>query len=187
MEEDEAILREVEQQKQAFGTTCRKLCGALTSEILRSHIVSHGFTVSPRDVFIRGLGAELDLMVVRPGATPTLGVVYEPSDVLAVLEVKNHGAFGPQTAENTRHVFDRVTKVAAHVFCCYLSLLERKGYPHAVTDHALGYPAFTMFLHSGSGRREIRTSTGDWNRFLAELRRSTRGPSASSGTSHDLR
>ena len=37
---------------------------------------------------------EFDLLILAPTAAPADGVVYEPSQVIAVLEVKNAGSFG---------------------------------------------------------------------------------------------
>ena len=50
-----------------FGVKCSKFTGALTIEVLRLHLKRNGIPVSRRDVFIKGVGIEVDLIIPRPG------------------------------------------------------------------------------------------------------------------------
>lgn len=169
MNEDETILAEVVRQKRTLGIKCKKFSGSITAEVMRSHLREHGFSLSPRDVFIRGVDAELDLLVLAPTARPAYQLLYDPAHVTAVLEIKNHGSFGQQTIDTTRRVFDKVKAVAPGALCLYVTLREREGYKHAVTPENLGYPAFTMFLHKGSAKKAETWRTGQWESFIEQL------------------
>lgn len=51
---------------------------------------------------------EFDLLIRALTAAPVDGVVYEPSQVIAVLEVKNPGSFGDATLTFIRRAFGLV-------------------------------------------------------------------------------
>jgi len=87
---------------------------------------------------------------------------------LAALEIKIYGAFGEATRQRVRRMFRAITAANPRIFCACVTLLERKGYKWAVSEASLGFPAFTLFFHRGSGWRGIE-ATGDWGRLLEEL------------------
>ncbi|MBM3496736.1 MAG: hypothetical protein FJX72_20810, partial [Armatimonadetes bacterium] len=68
---DQELLALVEEAKTLFGA-CRKHAGAVTAEAIRKGLSAAGIPISQRDVFIVGLPHEIDLLVLRPGATGAL-------------------------------------------------------------------------------------------------------------------
>jgi hypothetical protein len=164
--EEEQILEEVEKAKEFFGIVCNKCSGALTVEVIKQHLEKHGFCVSSRDVFIKGVNSELDLIVVKKSAAPKHGIIYEPSDVVCALEIKNQGAFGEKTTLDIKKTFGEIKSKNPDILCCYLTVLERETYKNKVTPEKLGYPAFTMFYYKGKNR----WATGDWTNCLKEMK-----------------
>jgi hypothetical protein len=152
---------------------CKKFGGAVTVEILRRFLRRNGFPVSARDVYINGLPVEIDLLIPKRRAAPKYGILYEPEQVACVLEVKKSGTFGANDVKKIKKDFRMVRRVARIIRCAYITLEERETYRHRATDGNIGSPCYSLFWHSGS-RNVIKEKTGDWNRFLAFLRESTR-------------
>ncbi|MGA2543097.1 MAG: hypothetical protein ABSG78_16225 [Verrucomicrobiota bacterium] len=121
-----------------------KLTGALAIEAVRHQLLKSGFTVSGRDVFIGGIPTEFDTLVVRPTAKPAFGIVYNPSDVAALLEIKFSGAYSQQVLPHLRQLFDRVNRAHPHIQCIYVTVCERRTYKYRITSKALGWPSFTL-------------------------------------------
>jgi hypothetical protein len=105
-----------------------KLTGALTIEVVRNRLLKSGFTVSPRDVFINGNPTEFDTLVVRPTAKPEFGIVYEPLDVAAVVEIKFSGVYSQNVLPHLRQLFGRVKEAHPHIQCIYLTVCENRKY-----------------------------------------------------------
>jgi len=95
------ILNEINLAKNTFGVKCKKFTGSLTVEIIKdalsSTISSNKIEISPRDVFIRGVPLEIDFLIAKKEAIAQNNLLYEPSDVLLVFEIKNLGSFGEET------------------------------------------------------------------------------------------
>lgn len=136
-----------------------KFTGAATVEALRRHLTQNGIPVSSRDVFIKGITVEIDLLVPKLGATSELDLVYKPHDVAALLEVKYSGIYGRDVVPNLRATFDKITDEYQHIQCAYVTMMEQRGFKYAATREILGYPAYT--LHWWSGTREEAEQTGD--------------------------
>jgi hypothetical protein len=144
-----------------------KLTGAVTAEVIRRHLISRGLAVSARDVFVEGNPVEVDLLVHRVGAAPMAGIIYDPDDVRAVLEVKYSGVYDRAVLPALREKFDRLTKMRPLIHCVYVTVLERRGFRYAATTKALGYPAFT--LHWYQRTREDAYDSGDWEKLVSYL------------------
>lgn len=80
----------------------KKMVGRVTEEFVRQKIevllgemkLTGAVRVSRTGVFIQGCDTEFDLALVRATAEPMFfGLVYDPADVLAVIEVKRRGLF----------------------------------------------------------------------------------------------
>lgn len=170
MGDEQEILTRVQAARQAFGVKCHKLAGSVTVEVLRSAFLDSGISVSPRDVFVRGVPVEFDLLIPAPTAAPADSLVYEPSQVIAVLEVKNAGSFGDATLTSIRRAFGLVRQANSRVYCAYVALAERKGYRWAATDANLGADTFTLFWHNGSEKARRYDPTGDWARLVNALK-----------------
>ncbi len=165
------ILNAVTTAKENFGTACGKYSGALTVELIRDALEEEGIQTSPRDVYIRDLPMEIDLIIPVRNAKPGNRLLYEPTDVLAIVEVKNSGSFGARTIEVVSHNFQRVKNLNHNIRCCYVTLAERKGFKYAVTSANSGGEAYTLFWHTGSGANLKYHHTRKWGKFVAEMQR----------------
>jgi hypothetical protein len=123
MAKEHELLAHVQEARHAFDTKCMKLAGSITVEVIRLALSGFGITVSARDVFIRGVAVEVDLLVPGPMATPRHGLIYEPSDVVAAFEVKNSGAF-PGAVASIRRSFELIRSADPHIYCAYITLLK---------------------------------------------------------------
>ncbi len=140
---------------------CTKFEGHVAVEILKKALADEGIATSARDVFIRGLPIEWDLLVPRDGAAPQFnGLLYEPTEVKFAVEVKLSGICGGvKTLEGIRKNFAVARE--AGVPCIYISFCDRKY--QAATTEKLGWPAFNFTWSLGRERRE---EAGDWPRLL---------------------
>ncbi len=166
------ILGTIEAELQPFGEIPRrlrtKLTGALAVEVVRELLLSHQLPVSRRDVFIQGIPTEFDLFVTRPGAEPRYGLIYQPHDVLGVIEVKYTGIFGGEAVPKLREQFNRVVSLHGHIRCYYFTLMEMKGYKHRATLENLGHPVHTAYWRNSRG--DEHTATGELESLLEALR-----------------
>jgi hypothetical protein len=121
-----------------------KLTGAITVEVLREHLRNAGVPVSSRDVFMNGNPTEFDLFVVRPNARPKWGIIYDPRDVAAVMEIKFSGAYGQGVTVKLQSLFNRIRSDHPHIQCVYLAIAENPKYKHRIIFETLGFPAFTL-------------------------------------------
>ena len=167
---DEEIFNLTSNGKKSFGVKCAKFAGAITVEIIKSALQNHRILTSPRDVFIKGLPIEIDLLIPKKEAAPQYGLVYQPQDVLAVLEIKNSGSFGESTINSIKKNFQRISQLNKEIYLAYVTLMERKGYKWAISKANLGFPTYTLFWHSGSGAKFTTVATGDWKRLLDDIR-----------------
>jgi hypothetical protein len=146
----------------------KKLRGALTAEAFRRCLAGENIPVSPRDVFIRGLPVELDLIVPKVGAPPPdHNVLYGAQDVAAVLEVKFNGVFDRKANDAIRSVFTQVRNLCGDVECIYVTVTESKSYKHAIVGECerFQFPAYTLFWTSGGGIYE--ENSGAWVQFVS--------------------
>jgi hypothetical protein len=149
---------------ESFGK-CGKFAGAATVEILKQALADEGVPTSVRDVFIKGLPIEWDLVVPLCLAKPTLnGLIYEPAQVACALEIKLSGLHGQEDAPRMAQNFERAKSLG--VACAYVTLGERKNYRHRSTEENLNFPIFTFTWHTAN----TLADTGDWGRLVAFLR-----------------
>jgi len=151
----------------AYPEFCKKFSGALTVELIRDHLKREGIPVSPRDVFIKGLPLEIDLIIPRQNIRPAYNLLYKPENVVAVLEIKYRGAFGSQALENIKANFQRIRQFGKHIRCIYVTVIETRGYRWAVTRKNLGFPAYTLFWYSN--KNQEYTQSNDWENLTAYL------------------
>ncbi len=148
----------------AFGK-CGKFAGAATVEIVKQVLADEELPTSVRDVFIKGLPIEWDLVVPRVLAQPSLnGLLFEPAEVACGLEIKLSGLHGKEDAPRIAYNFERAK--ALGISCAYVTLGERKSYRHKASEENLSFPIFTITWHTAN----TLTDTGDWERLLAFLR-----------------
>jgi len=101
---------------------CTKFEGHVAVEILKDALAEERIETSVRDVFVRGLHIEWDLLVPRAGAAPAFnGLLYDPAQVKCAVEVKLSGICGGvQTLDRIRKNFAAAS--ALGVPCIHLLL-----------------------------------------------------------------
>lgn len=167
--EDREIFETISNAKKDFGIKCAKFAGTVTVEVIKLALEKHGILTSPRDVFIKGLPIEIDLLISTREAVPEHSILYEPQDVLLVLEIKNYGSFGESTISSIKKNFQRIRQLNKEICCAYITLVERKGYKWAISRENTGFPSYTLFWHHGSGRNFKIELTGDWKKLLDDI------------------
>ena len=163
----EEIVDKARKAKKDFGANCpKKFAGAVAIEILRAALNDEGIVTSPRDVFVRGVPVEVDLIVPYKDEKPFLGLLYEPKQVAVALEVKKSGSFGEGALDKIRFDFARLRE--AGIRCAYVTFEERQSYRWKATTENLGFPCFTLAWHKKTdGPLE---PTQEWERLVGFLR-----------------
>jgi hypothetical protein len=173
MDEHE-LLSLITAAKVDFGAKCKKFAGAVAVELLKESLQRNGIVTSARDVYIEKVPVEIDLLIPKMGAVARHGILYRPEDVLVAFEVKNSGSFGEDTIKQTGKVFGLIRAANPAIQCAYVTLHERRGYKHTVTEENLKHPAFTLFWYKGSSEKDRNyEASGDFARLLKSLRVAT--------------
>jgi hypothetical protein len=166
------ILKEINESLARFGegqaSLRTRLTCALAVEVVRKHLLQEGFPVSERDVFIRGLTPEIDLLLPSKSAKAEHNLVYEPKDVRAVLEIKYSGVYNQQVIPRLQECFDTIKSKCPDAYFACVVIHEREGFRYAAKTEDLGYPVYT--LHWWSGDRKNARDTGEWETLIKDLR-----------------
>jgi len=144
---------------------CKKFRGALTVEVIREHLEHEGFPVSARDVFIKGLPVEIDLLIPKGGIKPDHGILFKPEDVLVVFEIKFSGNYGEKARTRLKEHFEEITASHNYIRCAYVTVIERFTYKWKIDPEFLG-PNFGVFTLNW---RDAGPEQG-WDKLLAWLR-----------------
>ena len=176
METETAILNKILEMRKK--TKCNKFVGAVAIEILKEEFVKLKLNMSNRDVFIEGVPNELDLLVAKPGRDPEKCLVYQPDDVLAVLEIRFRGSYGRDRkgrtpAEKLKTVFDSVYKANNVIQCFYVTISENSRHKYRMTEENLRHNCFELFTRDTdletALEKRILTPTGDWRKLTQTL------------------
>ena len=171
------LLNAAENYKESFGAKDNKYVGALSVELIKLALRENGIVTSARDVFIRGVPLEIDLLIPSADAKPDYGLVYRPEEVSAVLEIKTRGCYGEKALNAIRAAFDLIRKTNPRIGCAYVTLTELKRYKYAVSEENLGHNAFTFAWHTREHMKPGKwpstpeewqklVTPGEWDRFL---------------------
>jgi hypothetical protein len=163
----EEIVRQARSASKGFQLKCKKFSGAVTAEVMKTVLADEGIPTSARDVFVRGVPVEIDLIVPFPGQGPLLGLLYEPGQVAAALEIKKSGSFGEPTLQKIRKNFGLLRDLG--VKCAYVAIEERESFRWKATQENIGgFPCFTLAWHKVVDGP--LADTFDWDKLLAFLR-----------------
>jgi len=156
---------------QHYGVQIRwPLDQALVIKMLREHLQAEGFLVSPWKVVISSVDSEWDLLVLRRGSQSVHRLVYDSSEVLAVLEVEGIGPFDKRGPKRIRARFDKVRSLNRNIFCAYVLGLKRETHiRRKVSDDILGYPGYNLSWHKDSQREVTLMPSNEWKRLLHDL------------------
>jgi hypothetical protein len=163
------IVQRLRKAKEDFGGDYpKKFGGAAAVEILRAELREAGIETSRRDVFIRGIPLEIDLIVPAKGAAPWLDLLYDPQDVAVALEVKKLGAFGEQARAKIRDDFVRISKLGVN--CAYVTFEDRENFRFRPTEKTVGSRCFALAWHKTDGSLEPTKDEEGWEAFVRFLR-----------------
>ena len=165
------IVERMRKAKTDFGDCYpKKFGGAAAIEILRAELREEGILTSGRDVYVKGLSSEVDLLVPKKDAEPWLELLYEPREIAIALEVKKTGTYAESGRDKIKDDFARLDKLG--VKCAYVTFEERESYRWRPTQESLGFPCFALAWHKVSDGPLIPTKEEeDWEAFVRFLRR----------------
>lgn len=168
MDEGQQINAEIDRLyfAQDSNNRSKKYIGAASVEIIRKRLadLNLGFNTSMRDVFIKDLVNEIDLLILKKGVDPTK-VSYAPSEVLALVEVKTVGSFGKSANEIVYNLVDKAKKYGLPVF--YITVWEKEASLSRVTEKDnLRVFEFTL---KQKGVKEPITG-GGWTKLINEMK-----------------
>lgn len=151
-----------------------KFIGALTIELLRKEFIKKGLNVSNRDVFIKGVPYELDLIILKKRKKAQENLLYKPEQVLAVLEIKFRGVYSKEGVENIKKVFDSIKGVNKEIKCIYLTISENTNYKYYSEEQKLGDFSFFLLERKTNLESAIKKGklhiTGDWDKLIKVLK-----------------
>lgn len=109
----------------------KKLKGAMTTELLRQEITkflddnNEPFKTSAIDSYIAGSKYEYDLLIVKEDAKPYMGLVYQPNDIIAVIESKAGGLFAlEEETDNIAKAANRAKELNSDICFGYITISE---------------------------------------------------------------
>lgn len=170
----------------------KKLHGALTAELVREALTEYfiqnslPFKVSKQNVYIIGLPTEFDILIVKIEAEPYLSVLYNPEDVVAIIEVKMTGLLVDPKKEATGILTaaDRVYDLYPHIAFGYLTMRENSptnsvsvfGQPTVdhwrITQEILGQMrqrnAQLAIVYHNAGKDDV-CDDSEWETFIRHL------------------
>ncbi|MFX0172055.1 MAG: hypothetical protein ACFE9L_09050 [Candidatus Hodarchaeota archaeon] len=168
---DFRILKLMEEVEPKSEISANKFTGSLFAEIIRDSLKKEEFRVSNRNVFLRGIDSEIDLLIHRQGSKPDFELLYHPEDVQAILELKKEGSF-PNTIQQVIGLFQKIHIKYPHIKCIYLTLTERLSYKYRVTEELIGFPVYQLFPRSKGNFSYTKFTEGYglWNKIIEYLK-----------------
>ena len=125
------MLKYNEEEVKKLVKKAKKLHGAIAAELLKQLISEYfikeckHYRVSAVNSYIAGSTYEYDLLIVKENAEPILGIVYQPEDVIAVIECKAGGLFGlERETDNIANAFNSACKINPEISCGYITISE---------------------------------------------------------------
>jgi hypothetical protein len=164
------LVERVRKAKTDFGDYYpKKFGGAAAIEILRVALREERIETSRRDVFIRGIPLEVDLIVPRKGAKPWLDLLYEPQHVVVALEVKKYGVYGEKARDKLKKNFASLWKKGVN--CAYITFEDRESYLWRPKEEFLGFPCFALaWTERDNGELKSTKEDENWEAFVKYLR-----------------
>ena len=169
MEEPKQIFKETTEWFSLMGCKCNKFLGSATIQTIRSHLAKKGFNISQRNVYIQNIPNELDLLILDKGVNNKM-LVYEPEEVLAILEIKFRGSFGKSSIESLKKVYEHIKQID-NIPCLYVTLLEGKTYKNKITKENSGWNTFDIFYYKGDIMKGKKEDTGDWYKLIKYIQK----------------
>ena len=168
---------ELLKKQQGFKKT-KKFTGAMTSEVIREYLKQEGFNISERDVFVKGVPNEIDLLILKKETKSIFNNYYDPKDILVAFELKSIGIYGKEELPRIKNMFDSMKKENPSIICIYLTIYENQKHSYRATKDNLNVEVFELFSPTTNIESAIKKGifyesiTGDWGRLIKYLRSS---------------
>jgi hypothetical protein len=169
------ILKDIDNNYQRFGSNGArfqtKATGAVTNEVIRKRLQDEGVNVSLRNVFIEGYPTEWDLIIPKNGAEAELDCIWQPADVLAVLEIKYSGLYDHGAIQRLNQTFFRLTDKHPHIKPYYFTIMETQGACERITDQTIGGRALILHWWRSRNKKDEYLVMGDqWETLVREIK-----------------
>lgn len=156
------------------GRLSKKFIGAITIELLRRELIKEGFNVSNRDVYIEGVNHELDLLILKAKERAKENLLYNPSQVVAIFEIKFSGIYSVSDIDNIKKAFSSIKKINREIKCVYLTVSEMINFTYYHKERKLGDFNCFLFKRDTDLERAIKENrlkaTGDWDKLIKFLK-----------------
>lgn len=111
--------------------SAKKLRGAIAAELLKQLIneyfskINQPYKASNVNSYIAGSKYEYDLLIVKESATPFIGIVYRPEDVIAIIECKAGGLYKVENdTDNIAKAVNRAIETNSNIRFGYITMSE---------------------------------------------------------------
>lgn len=165
LNEQKLIFKEIIDFVNEMGCDCNKFKGTATVQILREHLSLKGYNVSNRDVYIKGVPHELDLLVLRKNVNNSL-IIYNPKDVIFVFEIKYNGT---TDLNYLSRVYNSIIEKNNKINCTYVTILEQQSWTKRFTKETIGFDYFVLYTYRSTTRMLPEMDMGGWEKLLKYL------------------
>lgn len=156
------LLKSLKSAEKSLGFSSRQFSGAICVSLLKELINSQGLSTSEKDVFIKDVPIEFDLLIVKPNSKPLHGLLWNPDNVIAALEVKKSGTISEDGIVKTNSDFGRLRTYHPHIKLFFITFSEIRS---KVAVIKRSDDSFTFFIR----RNGKYSDTGDYERFLSVI------------------
>jgi len=169
------ILIEIDRHYQRFGSDGArfqtKATGAVTNEVIRKLLQDEGIKVSLRNVFIEGFPTEWDLIIAKEGTEAELDCIWQPTDVLAVIEIKYSGLYDNSAVQRLNQTFLQLTSKHPHIKPYYFTVMETQNARNRITDQKIGGRSLTLHWWRSKNKKDEYIIRGDqWETLVREIK-----------------
>ena len=163
--EQKLIFKEIIDYVNDMSCDSDKFKGTATVQVLREHLSLKGYNVSDRDVYIKGIPNELDLLILRKNVDKSF-IIYNPEDVIFVFEIKYN------STTNLKHllsVYNCIMKRNNKINCAYVTILDQNSWTKVFTKEAIGFDYFVLYTYRSTTRMLPEMDMGGWEKLLKYL------------------
>lgn len=165
LNEQKLIFKEIKDFVNGMDCDCDKFKGTATVQVLRKHLSLKGYNVSDRDVYIKGVPNELDLLVLRKNVDKSF-IIYNPEDVIFVLEIKYNST---TDLRQLLRVYNRIIEKNNKINCSYVTILDQHSWTKVFTKEAIGFDYFVLYTYRSTTRMLPEMDMGGWEKLLKYL------------------
>lgn len=163
MLEEVEILKRLQQIEKELLFKNRQFSGAAMVHIVKDLLKEYELYTSDKDVFIKGIPIEIDLLIVKKDSKPLYGILWNADDVLFALEIKKSGVIEINNSYKINADFNRIKSLYPHIKLLYITLSESRN---NIRELNKADNVYTLFLK----RNGKYSSTGDYDKLINYLK-----------------